>query len=87
MFVFRAQTAAQATCSDLVLALLSPPAPGAAAGAACSAQHNAPPPSVPGTYSVEYWYDYLIAKQDGRPILSAHLNVETAGSERKRPEI
>jgi hypothetical protein len=26
-------------------------------------------------------------KLDGRPILSAHLNVETAGSERKRPEI
>jgi hypothetical protein len=23
----------------------------------------------------------------GRPVLSAHLNVETAGSERKRPEI
>ena len=26
-------------------------------------------------------------KLSGRPILSAHLNVETAGSERKRPEI
>jgi NAD(P) transhydrogenase subunit alpha len=26
-------------------------------------------------------------KLGGRPVLSAHLNVETAGSERKRPEI
>ena len=52
-------------------------------------QDNPPPDGAggSGTYSGEYWYDYLIVKQGGRPILSTHLNVETARSERKRPEI
>ena len=39
---------------------------------------------APGNECIRHSSEILVG---GRPVLSAHLNVETAGSERKRPEI